>query len=283
LANPESTNVAIQKALETYCRARTDTPLVIYNVPENQTKSQLVTIGNIFQRSDDVLAVLTANWLKVSDPFSNSVIAPARTVPNVGHVMGAWIRAIGLLGIHFIPSTNQTLLFGTIGVKGLQFLDDDDRTDLAEAGVNVIQVRTGIGTKIANLFTLSTTFDTAYANGILMRNFIKVSITDSLQGSENTPNSLNRITSDKMAALQFMYSLWFRGSTGDVPAGETFGQNLDSEGNPTIPTDHFQVIADLTNNPQTQINLGERNIDVFFTYPTPAGSIRIGVGILIRS
>lgn len=284
IANPETTSEAMQKALITYSQGRAnDNPIVIVNIAEDRTKSQLKTIGSSYQSGDFSPAVIVANWLKVSDPFSNSALAQPRTVPNVGHVMGAWIRAIGTLGVHYIPATQGTILNGILGVVGDQFLDDNDRTEIAESGVNLIQFRAGIGTKIANLFTVST--DTAYlfANGILMRNFIKVSAEDSLAPAENTPNSISRIRSNKMALLQFLYALWRVGSTGSVPEGETFGQGENTDGSPTVPEDHFEVIADITNNPQAKINLGERTIFVYFTYPSPAGSIRIGVGVLLRS
>jgi hypothetical protein len=79
-----------------------------------------------------------------------------------------------------------------------------------------------------------------------------------------------------------LYRLWFVGSTGNVPTGETFGQQQNDDGTLTDFSDHVQVIADAINNPLSSINLGERNIDVYFTYPAPAGSIEINVGILIR-
>ena len=282
IANPETTLEALQKAMITYSESRDDNPIVIVNIAEDRTKAQLIAAGNSFQSSAFSPAVIVANWLKVSDPFSNSTLAPDRTVPNVGHVMGAWIRTVGLLGIHYIPATNATILNGINGIKGDQFLDDNDRTDIAEAGVNLIQDKTGVGIKIANLFTVSTDNAYIFANGILMRNYIKVSAEDSLASSENTPNSYNRIKSDKMALLTFLYQLWRIGSTGAVAEGETFGQGLNTDGTPTVAEDHFLVIADLTNNPQASIDLGERNIDVYFTFPAPAGSIIIGVGILLR-
>ena len=282
LANPEVTTVAMQKALLTYSMARDDNPIVIINAAENRTKTQLEEIGHGYQTSSFNPGVIVANWLEIPDPFSSSAIAPPRTIPNVGHIMGAWIKTVGNFGIHYIPATNQTTLNGITGVVGLQFLDNNDRTDIAEAGVNLIQEKTGIGIKIANMFTISTDLAYLHANGILMRNFIKVSSEDSLAGSENTPNSLNRITSDKMALLTFLYGLWFRGSTGTVPTGETFGQGLNTDNTATAPEDHFQVIADITNNPQASIDLGERTLYVYFTFPAPAGSIVIGVGILLR-
>lgn len=287
LANPETTDEAMQKALITYSldtatRGQEDNPIVIINIPEDRTKSQLKTIGQSFQRSDFNPMVIVANWLEVSDPFANSAVAPNRNVPCVGHVMGAWIRCIGLLGVHFIPATNATVLNGILAVVGDQFLNDRDRTEIAETGVNLIQEITGVGIKIANLFTGSTETAYLFGNGILMRNFIKVSAEDSLSSTENTPNSLARISSGKMALLTFLYQLWNRGSTGSVPIGETFGQGQNDDGTPTVAEDHFEVNSDITVNPQSKINLGERTYEVYFSYPSPAGSIQIGVGVLLR-
>jgi len=282
LANCETTDTDMQKALITYSLARNDNPIVILNIASDRTKAQLKTLGNLYQRSDFSPGIIVANWLKVTDPFSNSTIAPPRNVPNVGHVMGAWVRTIGLLGIHFIPATNQTILNGISGVVGDQFLNDTDRTEIAEAGVNLIQEKTGTGIKIANFFTTSTAAEYLFGNVIIMRNFIKVSAEDSLQPAENTPNTFNRITANKMAILIFLYNLWFRGSTGDVPEGETFGQGQNADGSATVPEDHFEVTASLADNPQNKIELGEQNIKVYHTAPAPAGSIVIGVGILLR-
>lgn len=282
LANPETTDEALQKALETYSKTRQDSPIVIFNIASNRTKAQMITLGNSYSRSDEVTGIIPANWVKVQDPFTTSVLASPRVVPNSGHVMGAWIRTIGQLGIHYVPATNATPIYGTLGVEEYRVYGDSDRTDIAESGINLIQNISGFGPKLMNC--ICPTSETAYqfGNSILMRNFIKVSSVESLAGSENTPNSLNRVTSDKMAILTFMYQLWNRGSTGDVPEGETFGQFLDASGNATKAEDHFQVIADTTNNTSSSLSAGERNLTVKFTYPAPAQSIWIGVGILLR-
>lgn len=281
LTNPEETAAAVHLAGETYCKGRTDTPIWLTVMAEDQTKAQLITAGNGLQRSDEVDMVLVANWLKVEDLFSTSAVSPPRQVPPVGHVMGAWIRSIGQNGVHYIPAVKTNPLRGIVGIVGEQFLNDLDRTDIAENGVNLIQDIDGVGIIVRNFFTPSTDGAYQFANGILMRNFIKVSAVDSLQPSENQPNSINRIKEDKMAVLQFLYRLWDVGSTGNVPTGESFGRTQDAEGNESPPEQHFEVKADLINNPQSSINAGERNIDVWFTYPAPAGSIKIGVGILL--
>lgn len=281
LANCETTLVAVNKSLETYCQSRWDNPKTIINCASNQTLSQLVAIGQGYQRSDAVLSVLVAHWLQIDDPFASSDIAPAREVPSVGAVMGTWIRTIGTLGIHYIP-VKQTPILGVIGVVGTQFASDADRTTLADAGVNCIEYLAGYGYVIRNFFTGSTTTEYKFGNGLLMREYIKVSGVDSLNGSENQPNAFSRILENKMAMITFMYRLWEQGSTGSVPKGETFGVSTNADGSLTKFEDHVEIIADVVNNPSDRIALGERNIDVYYTYPAPAGSIRVRVGIMLK-
>lgn len=281
LANCETVLDTVHKSLENYCQSRWDNPKVIVNCTSNQSLSQLQTIGQSFQRSDAVLSVLVAHWVQITDPFATSDIAPARSVPSVGGVMGAWIRTIGTLGIHYIP-VKQTPIFGVIGIVGTQFTSDADRTTLATAGVNCIEYLPGYGYVIRNLFTGSITTEFKFANGLMMRELIKVSGVDSLNKSENQPNAFNRITEDKMAMITFLRRLWDQGSTGSVPKGETFGIAINADGSPTRFEDHVEVIADIVNNPSDRVSLGERNIDVYYTYPAPAGSIRIRVGIMLK-
>jgi hypothetical protein len=287
LANPETTDTAQQKALITYSLGReNDNPIVLVNIAEDQTKAQLTTIGASYQKSTFQPAIITANWLEVTDPFSSSVIAPLRTIPNVGHVMGAWINSIQNNGIHWVPATAKTIINGALDVDGDQFLDDDDRTDLINSGINVIQNRAGVGIKIGNWVTISTETEYQFGNGIIMRNFIKVSTIDSLQPAENTPNTLPRIRDTRNVIISFMRRLWNSGSNGNVNLGETFAQEeLTINGVKTLTKfeDHVEVQADNINNPNSELQIGNQNYQTYFSFPGPAQSIRTGVGLLIRA
>jgi hypothetical protein len=283
IANPETTLTTVNNDGEIYCKSRWDNPKWIYNIPSNQSKSQLIDIGANYQRSDDVLGVIVAHWIKITDSFATSTLAPPREVPNVGAIMGCWIRSIGLFGIHYIPAIKQNPILGISGIVGTIFSDNVDRTELAEKGINCIEFVSGYGYIIRNFFTLSITLEFSFGNGILMRDFFKVPGVDSLQSSENMPNSFNRIQEDRTALYIFMLQMWNNGSTQSVPYGETFGISQNDDGSPTVFEDHVEVIADLVNNPQNKINAGERNIDIYFTYPAPAGSIRIRAGLMLRS
>lgn len=284
LANCETTVDAVHKAGETYCKARVDDhPKWLVNLPEAQTKAQLLTAGYGWQRGDEVDALVIAQWYLVTDPFNTNPAGAYRHIPNVGHEMGKIMRSIGTNGIHYIHATKDMPTYGIQGISGDQFLDDQDRTDLANAGVNVAQFVQGFGFITRNAFTPSTDSVYQFFNAIVMRDYFKVSAIDSLQSAENKPNSLVRIGEDAIAVQEFMRQHWERGSTGNVPLGETFGQYIDEAGNPSKFEDHVEVRGDLTNNTLASVQAGEEYINAYFTFPAPAGVIVVGVGIQVRS
>lgn len=284
IANCESSNDAVQSALENYCVNREDNPVAMlvgqYNM---MSKQACITAGNYFQRSDEVDAVFVHNWVGVSNPFSDSPIAPDREVPAVGHLMGQWIYSIAQNGIHSSPARKTCPIVGVNSVIGFQATNDEERTELAENGVNVLQVMTGKGIVLRNSFTPSTAKEFRYSNAVIQRNFIKVSCVDSLQDSENTPNDIGSVREDRMAVLQFMNRLWRSGSNGNVKEGETFGQYEKDDGSTSTIEDAFEIIADATNNSVAQLQAGERNIDIWFMFPAPAGSIKVGVGLIYKT
>lgn len=283
VANPETAVAANQKALETYCTGREDNPIAILNGAMELDKDGAIAAGQGFQRSDEVDGIYAHNWLMVSDPFASSVTAPYRNVPSVGHAMGAAIEAIQTLGIHAITARKTRALVGAMDVVGFQALDDYDRTDLADAGVNVIQNVPGRGIIIRNWFTPSTAPEFKFGNAVTMRNYIKISGVDSLQDSENTPNDIGHVREDRSAMLQFMHRLWLYGSNGNVPEGETFGQYEKSDGSTSKEEEAYEVIADATNNPVASLQAGNRDIDIWFMFPAPAGSIKVGVGLMYKT
>ena len=287
LANPETTDVSVQKAIETYGKDlshnRWDRVLPIYNLPENQSKAQLLVVGAGYQRSDEVLGFGGANWLGVNDPFNTSPNAPDRAVPSCGHIMGMWIRSIAVQGIHWIPANQANPIYGANSVIGDTFLNDQDRTDLCNNGINAIQNIPGQGIQLTSAYTFSTAPEFNFCNGGLMRNFFMVSFVDSLRGTLNEPNSFPRIQSSRDAMLSFYFRMWYNGSTGNVPEGETFGQSMNADGSFTKPEQHFYVQADLINNPQVNVNSGLRDLDSWFTAPAAAASINVGVGLMLLS
>lgn len=280
----ETSNDQIQSALEQYCRNREDNPIAVLVVQYGlATKQAMINTGNFFQRSDEVDALVVGNWLGVPNPFSTSPVAPDREIPCVGHVMGEWIYSIEQNGIHSSPARKNCALAGVNSVIGYTADKDEDRTDLADAGINVIQKMKGKGFILRNAFTPSTAVEFRYSNAVIERNFIKVSCVDSLQDSENTPNTIANVREDRMAVLQFMNKLWRSGSNGSTKEGETFGQYEKDDGSLSTTEDAFEVIADASNNSVATLQAGERNIDMWFMFPAPAGSIKVGVGLIYKT
>jgi hypothetical protein len=283
LANPETVSTDMQKALVTYSLGRDDKPFVLVNIPLNRTKEQLITIGQSFQRPGIVPAVIDANWLTNPDPFATSPQAPRREIPNVGASMAAWIKAIDQLGIHQVAAAPQIVL-NAAGVVGNDFQGekgDKDRTDIARAGVNLIQSIPGKGIKIANFFTPSTDDRYIFAQSQLMANYFKASIKASLGNAEveMAPCTLERIEDDGVAIFDFMQKIWKYGTTGRVRLGETFGQTKDDQGRPTNFSDHVQIIANTTNNSKESISAGARNIRVLFTFASSTIEVNVNVGV----
>lgn len=284
LALCETSNDQIQSALEQYCRNRDDNPIAVLVVQYGiSTKQAMINTGNFFQRSDEVDALVVGNWLGVPNPFSTSPVAPDREIPCVGHVMGEWIYSIEQNGIHSSPARKNCAIAGVNSVIGYTADKDEDRTDLADAGINVIQKMKGKGFILRNAFTPSTAVEFRYSNAVIERNFIKISCVESLQDSENTPNTIANVREDRMAVLQFMNKLWRSGSNGSTKEGETFGQYEKEDGSLSTTEDAFEVIADASNNSVATLQMGERNIDIWFMFPAPAGSIKVGVGLIYKT
>lgn len=281
LVNMETADVTIQKAGETYCAAREIKPVWHYLITESQSKAQLVTIGSLYQRSDEVSGVAIAHWLGVTDPFSVSESALDRHVPNLGHEMGKWIRAISQFGIHWIYAVQNIVTYGANSVIGTQFLEDTDRTELADAGINCIESISGVGIVTRNLFTMSTALEYKYGNILMMKSFFQASFIEALRDEENTPNSVNRINANRDKMLNFMYKMWRKGSNNATPEGEFYGQYQNEDGTLSKPEDHFFVRADATVNPLSEIQAGNRNFQVYFTGPAPTGRIEVSVGLML--
>jgi hypothetical protein len=148
---------------------------------------------------------------------------------------------------------------------------------------DILQNISGLGVVLRNLFALSTRAEFKFANAILQRNFIKVSCVDALQISENTPNSIDAVQHDRITVVNFMHRLWQQGSNGNVRVGETFGQYQLADGSLSTEADAYEVIGGVTNNPVADMQQGLRNIDVYFMFPAPAGSIKIGVGLIYKA
>jgi hypothetical protein len=288
-SNSDTTLKAVFDEMEIYSQARDreDFPVTLPNTAANLSKLSLTTLGNSYQKSEKVYKTIVGTWLTRTDPFSSSAIAPDREVPCVGHVMGAWVRTIRERGIHEIPAIDGINITGVTGVVAPKVFTNGERTEIANAGVNIIQNIEGVGIRIRNFFTPSTLSQEGvttwgWANGVIEGNFIRESVKESLAPSENQPNVFRNVVAGRTKIVTFMMTLARSGSNGNVPEGVTFGQLFDEETGDAEPLEEtFEVIADPSNNANVDLRAGNRDYDIYFKYPTPTGSIRVGIGVII--
>lgn len=281
LGNVETTNEDVYTAGELYCNSRVDDkPKWIGNFQKDPTKAQAIELGRRHQRSNYVSGLGVTTWLKVSDPFSTSPNAPAREIPNVGAIIGSTIYAKETYGIHYSPATEETSIQGIVGLVNDNMpenFDDGDRTNVLNAGLNMIIEAEGGGYRTGNLVTFSTAKEWVFSEAGIMNSFIRVSVIDSLRSKENKPTTFARGDAQSKAITTFMYKLYSKGSTGGAPLGETFGASAE---NPNF-LDLVEVQFDPINNPQEELNLGNTAFDIWFNIPSPNGSITIGTGRLV--
>ena len=286
IGNCETTSEDVQRRLQTYTmgRATTDFPASIISLPRNLSKAELITAGQRYQTSRNILSVLIGTWQRVTNSFGSG----ERVVNAIGRAMGVWIRSLNEVGIHIVPATNFASFNGSI--RGVaddhNNFSDEDRTDILCAGVNIIQNKQGVGFLFRNFNTVSTTNEYRFANGLIMGNFLAESSKTALQVTENEPTSFSRLRATRDAIVVFGNRLWREGNTGNVQTGEFFGQReiTDGFGNVERTTtfqESFQVIANDTNNTQEELQAGNRNIRFIYSYPSPAGSIQIEKAIRV--
>jgi hypothetical protein len=283
LFNTDTTLSGVNLAGEAYCTGRLDTPIWIYNIPSQQTKDQLKTIGLSYQRSNQVQGVINASWRNVVDPIGVGA-NPVLRVPTVGAYVGAWIwTALTGLGIHQIAAGDDVPLIGFEATPDAteDAFTEQERTEILETGVNLIQFIPGIGLSARSGRTPSTNVGALFANYLLMQNFIKVSSVESLHRTESRPNRITALQEYGRAIQDFGRKLYEGSFPFGIDSEGAFGQFFLANGDVSGFDDVFVVQADQFNNPNSSINNGEGNIFVRFFPPAPLESLAIGVGVLI--
>lgn len=290
MCNTDTTLSGVNTAGEAYCKSRLDEPVWMYGLPAKQSRAALVTLGNNYQRSDQVDGVIVASARNVTDPIGSGPNPVVSVNVNLA-VIGAWIREFYTKGFHNVPAGEKSPLLGFVDTPDATedtFTDGgsgvpgtDDVTLLAAAGVNVVRNIPGKGLVVSGFRTPTTTAPTRFGNSLIMGNFIAASVVESLGQYSNTANKYRRLGVYKQLVLNFGNKL-FEGSYpfGIDPEG-AFGDFVKADGTLSKFEDVFTVQADQFNNPSSGIQNGDANLFVYF-YPTPIlESMAVGVGRLI--
>ena len=235
-------------------RARGD-----YSQAESAFAAAVEAFSTQFQ-APKVYGALYAPWIRVADPASAGA-APTRFVPPEGHVMGIYARTDPERGIWKAPAGITATVRGALDVSAE--LTDAQHDSLVRSGfLNGIRPAPGIGISIAASRTLSTDPRWWYVNIRLLFNFVKSSLRDGLRFVRQQPNTGElRRTVKFNVVTPFLMNLWRRGAFGSDDA-----------------QDVFTVTCDDSNNPASEVDLGNFHIDVTFYPVRPAETVVIRVG-----
>ena len=164
-------------------------------------------------------------------------------------------------GVWIAPAGIQTTVAGALDVSA-EFTDAQ-HDDLVRNGfVNGIRRLPGIGISVAASRTLSTDTRWWFINVRLLFNFVKSSLRDGLRFVRQQPNTGELQRTVKFNVVTpFLMNLWRRGAFGSDDA-----KNV------------FTVRCDDSNNPQSEVDIGNFHIDVTFYPVRPAETVVIVVG-----
>jgi hypothetical protein len=282
LLNTDTTLTGVNQDGEAYCTGRLDTPIWLYALPAQQSINQYITIGNSYQRSNQVEGVIIAGWRNVSDPIGAGA-NPVLRIPTHGAVLGAWIyTAFTALGVHQAPAGDAVGLLGFTTTADAaedpaNGVTEQNRTDILAAGVNLVQNIPGVGLSLRSFRTPTTGQFMKWGTDLLLENFIKVSSVESLHFAESRPNRITALQEYGRAIRDFGMRL----DQGSFPYGidpnGAFGTFTKPDGKLATFDDKYTVQADQFNNPNASIQAGEGNILISFL-PTPLLE-SLGIGI----
>lgn len=255
----ERTDPAIVVGALAYCENRSDC-MYVGAVPEGNVETEpAVAYGQSFQ-AKKVYGALYSPWITINDPAAVGD-NPRRSIPPVGHVLGAYARIDRGRGVWKAPAGDEANLAGVLDVT--YRLTDAEHTKLVKEGsVNGIRFIPRSGIVIDSSRTLSTDPRWYYVNVRLLFNFVKSSLKDGLRWVRQEPNRQSLWNAIKFNAVTpFLLGLWRQGAFGTGS-----------------PEQVFTVICAASNNPPDQVDQGILNVEVYFYPSRPAETIVITVG-----
>jgi hypothetical protein len=260
LCCPETTSPATVAGAIGYCEIRGDA-MFVGTAPRDYDLEGVKTYASAF-RARKVFGALYWPWIDIANPLDTGD-NPRIPVPPVGHVLGVYARIGEARGVWKAPAGDEAQLRFALGV-GLD-MTDVDHTDLVKnGGVNGIRAIPGSGIVVDASRTLSTDTRWLFVNVRRLFNFVKMSLRDGLRWVPQEPHDgdLRRRVQFNVVA-PFLLGLWRRGAFGSDP-----------------PEDVFTIVCDESNNPPSEVALGNFTIEVFFYPSKPAETIVIQVGQL---
>ena len=280
LINPETTNVDYFKELKNYSvnRTKEDFPIVIVTPDSNLTKDGIIALGKKYISNSILPWGGVATWIGKPDQFANDPNAPYRERPPVGAVTGAWIRKVREKGNHTIPAEEGDVLFSAYSVVGHNNFDNIERTQIYDAGFNIIQDKNGIRIRNFRTFNLNDLYE--HFSALLVENYFRNSGVQFSAYMENEPNVAKRVRVGAEAIKDFVWEFWNYGSNGKGTPGESMGQFEKSDNTLSTFPEHYILEFGPKVNPVDRLFTGQRVFDLWISLSTPTKRVVLGVGLM---
>lgn len=178
-------------------------------------------------------------WGRMNDPLTNTL----KTVPTVGHVMGAYARTIESRGIHKAPAGVDAVVRGFVEME--YQLTPTNISTLNPIGVICITARPNAGIVLWGARSLNSTDTTMrYVTDGLLNLNIKRSLYNGTQFAIFEPNDEALWSRVQATCKAFLETLRTSGALKGTPA------------------EAYYVVVDSTNNTEATIAEGQLNIEI---------------------
>lgn len=277
LANAEHFTEAMWDNGEAYCYDGGKGDITWVGSPtQSMVYSQAIAWANKRAKSRKVASLTVLNWKKVPDPLNSTSPDPNKVIPPVGAIMGYWIYATSLRGIHKVPAGRFEVLTNTVSIVG-EITNRTQLRDLANAGMNCISNLEGVMT-VRTARTFSKLPEWRFANALAMQTFFKRTFENAFQDLENETSS-DALFQRVYSGMYNFARLMFESSTNGG-SESAFASYIKADGSTSDFNDVVKIVVDETINTRQRVLDGELRANFYFMPPTPAERILVGVGLI---
>ncbi|TGK36283.1 hypothetical protein [Leptospira andrefontaineae] len=267
ILNAESSSKAVHQSYIDFAAGRKDHP--VYVAPIQDFGTDFVSLRDwaldFVQRDGWVQFGEFYGWRYVSDPVGDGS-DPVKLIPVCGGVLGNWIKVIYSGFVHRAPAEERFFMSGYLDGPAARPEDswtDQIRTDLYNAGVNIVNKKEGVrGVLLRNFRSPSEDYLVRDLHIHAINQLIKFTSELNLRRTENTPNKFALLQRDARRIDEEVLKPMFEGSFAPFCIDQETGafRSEDDDGKKLNWYDVAGTRADRFNNPPAQFAQGDADL-----------------------